>query len=97
VSPAVCRALPLLGVSQCGWDNGDIGPWYYFILRIILYGMKIAEIIFLSNGTILILAYNSVRILASKFAIFFKNFLVIMNPTNHNPIIPVTNSPYVLN
>jgi hypothetical protein len=49
VSPAVCRAVPLLGVSQCGWDDGDIGAWYYFILRIILYGMTVADIIFFTE------------------------------------------------
>ena len=65
VSPAVCPAVLLLGVSQCGCDDGDIGAWYYFILRISLYGMTIAEIIFLSHDVILFLAYNSACILAS--------------------------------
>jgi hypothetical protein len=46
VSLAVCQAVPLLGVSQCGWDVGDIDAWYCFILRIILYGVTIAEMIF---------------------------------------------------
>jgi hypothetical protein len=67
--PAVCRAVSQLGVSQCGWDDGDIGSLYYVILRIILHGMTIAEI-FLWNDIILILAYNPVCILTSKFAIF---------------------------
>ena len=69
VSPAVCWAVPLLGVSQCGWDDGGVGPSYYFIVRIILYDMTIAEII-LSNYIILILAYNSVCILALNLQFF---------------------------
>ena len=78
VSPPVCRAVPLLVVSQCGWNDGDTGAWYCFILRTILYDMTNAEITLLSNDTILILAYHSLCISASNFAIF-KNFRIIKN------------------